>query len=309
MGYYLSSGFVSKLNIRCNDDIIAIPCMVKNGKGFNRSNYFTTSQLEPLSLPIFGKYDDYGSVRDIEVTPSAKAWAKCVSYDIKGSLRVFERASVYEYTLKEIFDKEKDFDGNKTYEKYEKGILGSLKGFMNVCLILEHRKVYEELASKADNMGNMEYFSDVARYKKMLLGITSYKPQKIIPFANPFILDVTSIDYKEEELDSIVNTAKALSKKHRGSKTIDSHLFNGENTFCFNAYDESVWRIDGIAKAFTDFGNFNREIMRLNIGYNVPSCNCGSQNDFNHNIIAFNKFLEGFYNNELKDDEEYDEED
>lgn len=40
------------------------------------------------------------------------------------------------------------------------------------------------------------------------------------------------------------------------------------------------------------------------MGYNVPSCNCGSQNDFNHNIIAFNKFLEGFYNNELKDDEE-----
>lgn len=36
-------------------------------------------------------------------------------------------------------------------------------------------------------------------------------------------------------------------------KTIDFHLFNGESTCCFNAYDESVWRIDGIAKAFTDF--------------------------------------------------------
>ena len=126
MGYYLSSGFVSKLNIRCNDDIIAIPCMVKNENEFNRCNYFTTSQLVPLSLPIFGKYDDYGSVCNVEDTPSAKAWAKCVSDDIEGSLRVFERASVYDYTLKEIFDKEKDFDGNKIYEKYEKGILGSL---------------------------------------------------------------------------------------------------------------------------------------------------------------------------------------
>lgn len=305
MGYYLSSGFVSKLNIRCNDDIIAIPCMVKNENEFNRCNYFTTSQLVPLSLPIFGKYDDYGSVCNVEDTPSAKAWAKCVSDDIEGSLRVFERASVYDYTLKEIFDKEKDFDGNKTYEKYEKGILGSLKGFMNVCLILEHRKVYEELASKADNIGNMEYFSDVARYKKMLLNTPSYKPRKIFPSENSFnLFDVTSVDCKEEELDNIVNTAKALYKKYRGPKTIDSHLFNGESTFCFNAYDESVWCIDGIAKAFTDFSSFNLEILRLNVGYNVPSCNCGSQNDFNHNIIAFNKFLEGFYNNELKDDEE-----
>ena len=35
MGYYLSSGFVSKLNIRRNDDIITIPCMVKNEE-FNK---------------------------------------------------------------------------------------------------------------------------------------------------------------------------------------------------------------------------------------------------------------------------------
>ena len=304
MGYYLSSGFVSKLNIRCNDDIIAIPCMVKN-EGFNRCNYFTTSQLVPLSLPIFGKYNDGGSVCDVEDTPSAKAWAKCVSDDIEGSLEVFERASVYDYTLNDIFDKEKDFDGNKIYEKYEKGILGSLEGFMNVCLILEHRKVYEELASKEDNMDNMEYFSDVARYKKMLLNIPSYKPKKILPFENSFnLFDVTSVDCKGNELYNIVNTAKALYKKYRGPKTIDFHLFNGESTCCFNAYDESVWRIDGIAKAFADFSRFNLEILRLNVGYNVPSCNCGSQNDFNHNIIAFNKFLEGFYNNELKDDEE-----
>ena len=45
--------------------------------------------------------------------------------------------------------------------------------------------------------------------------------------------------------------------------------------------------------------------MKLNVGYRTPSCNCGGQEDFNDNIIKFYGFLSDFYNEDLKD--EYDE--
>lgn len=72
MGCYNTTGFVSGLNVRCSDPIVAIPCVIEGSGKYNPNNYYTTSQLRPISLPLFGKYDDYGSIEDIEDTPSGK---------------------------------------------------------------------------------------------------------------------------------------------------------------------------------------------------------------------------------------------
>lgn len=68
MGCYNTTGFVSGLNVRCSDPIVAIPCVIEGSGKYNPNNYYTTSQLRPISLPLFGKYDDYGSIEDIEAS-------------------------------------------------------------------------------------------------------------------------------------------------------------------------------------------------------------------------------------------------
>lgn len=309
MGCYNTSGFISRLQIRCNDDVVVIPCAVSNGD-FNASNHYTMSQLTPLSLPIFGKYDDYGCITDIEDTPSAKAWAKCVSSDIEKSLKVFERASVNNNTIKDTVNRETEFDGEKKFKDVEEGLLEAFGCRMKVCLIFEHRKVYEELASKEDRFNNREYFKDVASFKKSLLGIPSIcDMDNNITYRSPFIM-IPNGESSVQSLEKYVDLSKRYFNKHKGNGSTITHRFlNIAAIYLFSAYDSTIWDIDGIDKAFADFCIFNFELMFLNVGYSVPSCNCGGDNDYSSNVVKFNEFLRDFYDAELKDDEEWDEDD
>ena len=48
MGCYNTTGFVSGLNVRCSDPIVAIPCVIEGSGKYNPNNYYTTSQLGPI---------------------------------------------------------------------------------------------------------------------------------------------------------------------------------------------------------------------------------------------------------------------
>lgn len=320
MGSFNSTGFVSGLRIRYSDPIIAIPCVVTSRSDkFNATCCYTTSQLTPVSLPFFGKYNDYGSIEDIEDTPSARAWKMFVCNDIEGCMTFFERANRYKTTLDEIIEHNKEYY-DKTGE-IEKGLRKILRGTDGICLVLEHRKVYEELISNKDNEPK-SFFEDVISYQKSLndKGITPIIEFYNNPFSTPlrysiFALknDKISKNYDDEYKNNVrelKDIADKLSKKHGQYTTIRHFLFNWD--FDFLAYqpyiaDKWLYMVNGIADALSDFSTFDNNIRHLNIGYRVPSCGCGGQDDNNADVIKFHSFLADFYENNLKN--EYEEDD
>ena len=316
MGCYNSTGFVSGLNIRYNDPIVAIPCVIENEGKYSPNNYYTTSQLTPISLPLFGKYDDYGSIEDVEDTPSAKAWKMSVCDDIMACMRIFERSSTYNTELLETLENKCKFkDG--VYNEVKSGLLRMLSPTDKICLILEHRAVYDKLiqTNQTNYTYRKEFFSDIVSFKKLLLdeGCTVFPT---CFFSQPFnCLELDRMISKQgdnitDRQNEIINKSDKLNKKWEGLNFNNFFLnwhggFDVYNDGC--SAENSILNIEGIADAFSDFSTFNDNIMHLNIGYRVPSCNCGSQEDYNKNVVKFYDFLSDFYEKELKPEPDEDD--
>lgn len=311
MGCYNTTGFVSGLNVRCSDPIVAIPCVIEGSGKYNPNNYYTTSQLRPISLPLFGKYDDYGSIENIEDTPSARAWKMSVCDDIEGCMKIFERSNEFYTDLPSILKHER-YNTNENFDSIKDGLTDILDTDNNICLIIEHRRVYEKLIENKTNR-TKDFFDDVASFQKFLYKENYNSFPSFID--SPFdVFGLRNIMRHPNELDidsfqKIDRESKRLKEKWNKSHGFRSFYFNWGNGF--DAYSKDgingkcIFNIDGIADAFSDFSTFNWEIMKLNVGYRRPSCNCGGQEDFNDNIIKFYGFLSDFYNEDLKD--EYDE--
>lgn len=322
MGSFNSTGFVSGLRIRCNDPIVAIPCVITSRSDkFNATCCYTTSQLTPVSLPFFGKYNDYGSIKDIEDTPSARAWKLFVCDNIEGCMTFFERANRYETTLDEIIGHNKEYY-DKTGE-IEKGLRKILRGTDGICLVLEHRKVYEELISNKDNK-TKSFFEDVMSYQKSLddKGIVPLISFYRNPFSSPleniiFALSDNKLskiydDVYKNNVRELEKIADKFSEKHGQYTTIKNFFCGWEIDFVayrlfLTEREKRLYMVDGIADALSDFSTFDNSISHLNIGYRVPSCGCGGQDDNNADVIKFHSFLADFYENNLKN--EYEEDD
>lgn len=313
MGCYNTTGFVSGLNVRCSDPIVAIPCVIVNGGKYSPNRYYTTSQLKPISLPLFGKYDDYGSIEDIEDTPSARAWKMSVCDDIEGCMNIFERSNEDCTALSKILLHEKEYLYEHNYEEIRNGLLSALDADANICLIIEHRKVYEKLI--ADNNDKAKkFFIDWVSFRQKLISqkcgyFRSYFESQPFKPMSLFSLLFSENDELTEEVELLSEESDKLDKKWE-CYSLNNFFFGWQGGFYTYEKDgkndgKSIFNIDGIADAFSDFSTFDRNIMKLNVGYRRPSCNCGGQEDFNDNIIKFYGFLSDFYNEDLKD--EYDE--
>lgn len=313
MGCYNSTGFVSGLNIRYNDPIVAIPCIINHQGKYNLNNYYTTSQLRPISLPLFGKYDDYNSIEDVEDTPSAKAWKMSVCNDIVACMKIFERSMTYNTKLSETLENKCKFKDD-VYNEVKSGLLRMLSPTDKICLILEHRAVYDKLIQANDKF-RKEFFVDIVSFNKLLLdeGCTVYPASC---FGSPF--EYRELDHMiskqgdkiTDRQNKIINKSDKLKKKWRDLISNCPFL----NWYCgFDVYnygcsaEDSILNIEGIVDAFSDFSTFNDNIMHLNVGYRVPSCNCGSQEDYNKNVVKFYDFLSDFYEKELKPEPDEDD--
>lgn len=237
MGCYNTTGFVSGLNVRCGDPIVAIPCVVTNKRGFSAANYYTTTQITPISLPIFGTYNDYGGIENVEDTPSANAWKRCVYNDIESSINLFERANVWRNTLAEILGHEKQYikDGA---DEIEEGLNSILKPTDRICLIIEHKGVYEKLASKPDADGSLDFFNDIAHFNCLLqkCGIYADRINMGESAFSTMLIDaiLKNPDDIPDEYKTISKTGSNLSDKYKYKVSLSDYFFNWH--IGFNAY-------------------------------------------------------------------------
>ena len=67
MGCFNRSGFFSHLPLECGDEMVAFVCFGSRNKHnrFDSCPIGANSTLTPICLPIFGKYNDYGGIKDV----------------------------------------------------------------------------------------------------------------------------------------------------------------------------------------------------------------------------------------------------
>lgn len=172
MGCFNNHGFYSHLPIEHGDDIVLIPCYYLDYSGKTPECLSPSTiggTLLPLSFPLFGKYNDYGFIEDVEENFNTDALIKTFGVDnIIGLLETIEclgRTDSQYIALKEVMK------GNNEYSKHEaEPIIKLMERLQNVTMrrewtnkytrftyVIELKSVYEKMAS-LENIENSKYW-------------------------------------------------------------------------------------------------------------------------------------------------------
>lgn len=129
MGSFNKIGFLSSLPISAGDDT-ALIFLKPNKYAEKGGTTYSTDWYEPIFLPIFGRYDDYGKIENIKQTSSVKFIEDFFGLDIQKIVEDIDNLSVGRYKSKEL-------EAPKNNEIYKKLTFG-----------LDHTSVFEKMASK-----------------------------------------------------------------------------------------------------------------------------------------------------------------
>lgn len=129
MGSFNKIGFISSLPITAGDETTLI--FLKPNKYAEKGGItYSTDWYEPIFLPVFGQYDDYGKIDGIKRTDSVKFIEDFFGLDIDKIVEDIDNLSVGRYGSKEL-------EAPKNNDVYKKLTFG-----------LEHTSVFEKMASK-----------------------------------------------------------------------------------------------------------------------------------------------------------------
>lgn len=153
MGCFNSSGFISKLPIRHGDRVVCFIGLY-NLEGRPDGLYEPDELVRPYFLPIRGKYNDYGSVENIDRTYVVSLFEKYAGVSVEDLLAAIERCR-YGKTINEnikYWSPEKGEETNRKCKQYtdiipffENGYMQKDGGNVSPLLMMEHEDVYDEL--------------------------------------------------------------------------------------------------------------------------------------------------------------------
>lgn len=129
MGSFGKVGFISSLPISDGDETTLI-FLKPNNYAEKGGITYSTDWYEPIFLPVFGSYDDYGKIENIKRTDSVKFIEDFFGLDIDKIVEDIDNLSVGRYSSKEL-------EAPKNNDVYKKLTFG-----------LEHTAVFEKMASK-----------------------------------------------------------------------------------------------------------------------------------------------------------------
>lgn len=169
MGCFNTKGFFSKIDLEYNDKAFVLVCAqygepieFKPGK---EHNFVPTGSMYPITFPIFGEYDDYGRITNIQEDFNTWKLESIIGDSTKNFLDLLYEVTVFPRHLDQ-----KDIDRYIDY-KQKLGIYpGSFPGhvYNNQELIwtMDHEFVYKTLGSVY-----FDYISQTfARHKSDLFG-------------------------------------------------------------------------------------------------------------------------------------------
>lgn len=140
MGCFNMVGFYSNLPIKANDDIVYFICASYN-KLDDSIVIEPNNVIEPICLPIFGKYDEYGSIDDIVCDRNVQAIEN--AFDMPMHIIV---QTIEENSFNTINDcKNEDYKAilNKMLDtQYFRN-----KENISLCVTMEHKSVYDTMVT------------------------------------------------------------------------------------------------------------------------------------------------------------------
>lgn len=146
MGCFNLKGFLSRVTISCGDEVVM---MLGINKDSGTKIFYTLEKIVPISLPIYGKYNDYGGIDRIKEDNNTK-WLEKNIGKIEDIIEAFGECG-YSYckTIKDCIESKNGYhpDTNVRYI-YDNLLKLGLEEKDELCLLFEHRKVYEKWAIK-----------------------------------------------------------------------------------------------------------------------------------------------------------------
>lgn len=164
MGCWNGTCELSKLPIICGDKMVTI-MLISTGTQIEGLTYYSHDKFVPLGYPIFGEYNDYGCMENIEnieeqmnFLKTLKIFKEEVDQDIMENIYIPYEVSDFESFLKELMV------GDTYFVVEYKNYYGQYK---NINYITIHRKLYDDLINEMANRDTVS--NDNKKYKEKII--------------------------------------------------------------------------------------------------------------------------------------------
>lgn len=221
MGCFNSKGCFSKTPIVYGDKVVAFIGLADNDRARECDQFAPGMSFTPLTLPIHGTYNDYGSVENIQRTASVQIVEKFFGKDID---TLFKEVSSNEFKfdsfLKDVEKKDREFYGRFGYadmfKDYDKKY--------SFELVMEHEDIFYAMLKTNDIIGSMhEYFYHDKRSINILLGEDYDKDLKLWDAYNEIfneklekVKGSLNDKFSEEEIIDVVEGATRGKLREQG---------------------------------------------------------------------------------------------
>ena len=236
MGCFNKIGFYSHLPITYDNDIVYFICISKKYKNHETTPIAPFGILEPICLPIFGKYDDYGSICDIVRDNNVEYIEKCFNLTIEEIIEAIDTCGCN--TINDLEQNER-LNGKIFKEKTEKykSILSKFKNHFksiyydfdddfSLTFTMELLDVYNFACSEYRNEKSIEILNSILEFSK------KYKIENINIFNS-----YSTSGYDDSLLDAIneydSDKVKELSEKIKKFSELRELIFEYSRYNCF----------------------------------------------------------------------------
>lgn len=279
MGCFNKIGFHSKLPIRYGDEIVMFIC-ISDGRIDDDTPCYFNDFLEPIYLPIFGTYNDYGSIENIVRNNAIEALENALGSDIGEIIETIEENAfkpistdkdkwcLYDDILNKLLETVPSFRMYMTSE-YEKNY--------GLCVTMEHKSVYDTMC------GLYKHLEEPQEYDFMQL-----KVGKFLDIA------IKNINNNEKELNKLIDLKKSSEEKGIVNETINEMIEN-KKKLCKNIFEGDFFNRElSLFANETIYHNFHHHMMLVNL----VELDYKSLRDIIYNFTHFNyalSFLNGRY--------------
>lgn len=235
MGCWNGTCALTNLPIYSGEEIVLFIVKEQNLSSCNGGGYCNTTDLfTPISLPIIGTYNDYGSIENIKnedlILPKIKKMFEEKSIVFKSSNSTIdfdiEKSSLMQIIHQIERGNIKGMENPSIVKMYElEGIVKSM--YLNVGIVMFHKQIYDILINKAYNNFYKDRYLSVIKNIKECLQDKSNISDNIYKYAHLFrtqfefdieyIMDMID-SYDEDVLNKIVEVSiidKVLSNTRK----------------------------------------------------------------------------------------------
>lgn len=169
MGCFNTTGSISKMPIEYGDKVFAM-LVIRDTSVGGSSDFAPGHFITPITLPIFGIYDDYGKLTDIERDANVEYIEKYFGCGIDEIIEIVDDHLVDRYQSKDQKKKYTAFTdkclANMRKRTSFSGYLKKHVDNMDLVFVMDHRFVFETMRDSYDMIYRYERYNVEESYEK-----------------------------------------------------------------------------------------------------------------------------------------------